>query len=135
MRKDSLATAIVTAAASAAKPMTWPPMRRTSSGRPADRSIVLVECPWPFVAVAEADGDGDTCGNAEPRSPVGWTPRPERPAMVPVGRLFRGNVAPSPAFCVWDEESLSDFLVMSTVADADAEFDASADVAVTVSVT
>ena len=128
---------MVTAAASTARPMTCPPMSRTSSGRPAERSIVLVECPWPGVAVApEADGDGDTCGNAEPRSPVGWTPRPERPAMVPVGRLFRGNVAPSPAFCVWDEEPWwDDFRVMSTVADADAEFDASADVAVTVSVT
>ena len=138
MRRDSRATAIVMAAASAARPMTCPPMSRTSSGRPAERSIVLVECPWPDVAVApEADGDGDTCGNAEPRSPVGWTPRPARPETVPVGRLFRGNVPPSPAFCVWDEESLWDdfFRLTSTVADADAEFDASAEVAVAVSVT
>ena len=96
----------------------------------------MVECPWLRVAVApEADGDGDTCGNAEPRLPVDWTPRPARPEMVPVGKSFGGIVRPSPAFCVWDEESLSDFRLMSTVADADAEFDASADVAVTVSVT
>ena len=136
MRRDSRATAIVMAAASTARPMTCPPMSRTSSGRPAERSIVLVECPWPGVAVApEADGDGDTCGNAEPRLPVDWTPRPARPEMVPVGKSFGGIVRPSPAFCVWDEESLSDFRLMSTVADADAEFDASADVAVTVSVT
>ena len=138
MRRDSRATAIVMAAASTARPMTCPPMSRTSSGRPAERSIILVECPWLRVAVApEADGDGDTCGNAEPRSPVGWTPRPARPETVPVGRLFRGNVPPSPAFCVWDEESLWDdfFRLTSTVADADAEFDASAEVAVAVSVT
>ena len=88
------------------------------------------------VAVApEADGDGDTCGNAEPRSPVGWTPRPARPETVPVGKSPGGIVQPSPAFCVWDEESLWDFRLMSTVADADAEFDASAEVAVAVSVT
>jgi hypothetical protein len=96
----------------------------------------LVEDPW-LAAVPEADGDGDTCGNAEPRSPVGWIPRP---GMVPVGRLpggiVLGNVVPSPAFCVDDdEESPDDFFLMSTVADADAEFDACAEVAVAVSVT
>ena len=84
MRRDSLATAIVTAAASAAKPMTWPPMSRTSSGRPAETSIALVEDRWLAAPVPGAgEGDGDTCGNAEPRLPVGWIPRP---GAVPVGR-------------------------------------------------
>jgi hypothetical protein len=47
-----------------------------------------------------------------------------------------GNVVPSPAFCVDDdEESPDDFRLMSTVAEADAEFDACAEVAVAVSVT
>jgi len=46
-------------------------------------------------------------------------------------------VPPSPAFCVddVDESPLEDFRLMSTLADADAEFDASAEVAVAVSVT
>ena len=127
----------MTAAASTASPMTCPPMSRTSKGSPADRSIVRVwfACCGLAPADAETVGEGDTCGKAEPRSPVGWTPRPERPEMVPVGKSFGGIVRPSPAFCVWDEESLSDFRLMSTVADADAEFDASAEVAVAVSVT
>ena len=57
---------------------------------------------------------------------------------MPVGRKVAGIVPPSPAFCVDDddEEPLSeDFCLMSTVADADAEFDACAEVAVAVSVT
>jgi len=56
-----------------------------------------------------------------------------------VGRSVAGIVPivwPSPAFCVDDDEPLpEDFRLMSTVADADAEFDASAEVAVAVSVT
>lgn len=138
MRRDSRATAIVTAAASTARPITCPPMSRTSSGRPAERSIALVEGPWLAAPVpGTADGDGDTCGNAEPRLPVGWIPRP---GTVPLGRLAGGIVPivwPSPAFCVGDvdEPPSEDFRLMSTVADADAEFDASAEVAVAVSVT
>ena len=137
LRKDRRATAIVTAAASTARPMTWPPMSRTSSGRPAERSIALVEGRWPAApapAPGAAEGDGDTCGKAEPRLPVGWMPRP---GTVPVGRSVVGIVVPSPAFCVGDVDELppEDFRLMSTVADADAEFDASADVADAVSVT
>ena len=55
-----------------------------------------------------------------------------------MGRLVAGIVpivVPSPAFCVDDEPPLEDFRLMSTVADADAEFDASAEVAIAVSVT
>ena len=44
-------------------------------------------------------------------------------------------VVPSPAFCVDDDEPPLETRLMSTVADADAEFDASAEVAVAVSVT
>ncbi len=58
---------------------------------------------------------------------------------MPVGRAVAGIVpsaVPSPAFCVVEDEPPSeDFRLMSTVADADAEFDASAEVAVAVSVT
>src|SRR5262249_10774543 len=139
---ESGPTAMVTAGASTAGPMTCPPMSRTLSGRPADRSIVLAECRWLApVPGAAADGEGDTCGNAEPRSPVGWIPTP---GTVPVGSspggivpgMVPGIVPPSPTFCVdVDVGSLDDFLLMSTVADADAEFDASAEVAVAVSVT
>ena len=96
----------------------------------------MVEGRWLAAPVAEVgEGDGDTCGNAEPRLPVGWIPRP---GTVPVGRLVAGIVpivVPSPAFCVDDEPPLEDFRLMSTVADADAEFDASAEVAIAVSVT
>ena len=96
----------------------------------------MVEGPWLAAPVPEvADGDGDTCGNAEPRLPVGWIPRP---GTVPVGRSVEGIgpiVWPSPAFCVDDDEPPEDFRLMSTVADADAEFDASVEVAVAVSVT
>jgi len=110
-------------------------------GRPAERLIALVERPWLVAADPDADGDGDTCGNAEPRSPTGWIPTPG--TTVPLGREAgdsgeNGSVVPSPAFCVCDEcEELSppDALRMSTVADADAEFDACAEVAVAVSVT
>lgn len=58
---------------------------------------------------------------------------------MPLGRLVAGivpSVVPSPA--VWFDEGeppLEDFCLMATVTDADAEFDASADVAVAVSVT
>jgi hypothetical protein len=56
-----------------------------------------------------------------------------------VGRPVAGIVPivwPSPAFCVGDvDDGSEDFRFMSTVADADAEFDASAEVAVAVSVT
>ena len=45
-----------------------------------------------------------------------------------------GSVVPSPAFC--DDDPWDDFFwLMSTVTDADAEFDASAEVADAVSVT
>jgi hypothetical protein len=61
---------------------------------------------------------------------------------VPGGRsVVGGSIPPSPAFCVDDRELEEeefpddDFLLMSTVADADAEFDACAEVAVAVSVT
>jgi hypothetical protein len=63
------------------------------------------------------------------------------PGTVPVGRSVAGivplYVPPSPAFCVCDdeEEPSDDFRVMSTVTEADAEFDACAEVAVAVSVT
>ena len=133
LRKDSRATAIVTAAASTASPMICPPMSRTSKGRPADKSIVRVSCPC-AEAAAEAEGEGDTCGNAEPRSPVGWTPRPGM--VVPLGRpAAGGSVPPSPAFGVGDEVGLGFFGLMSTVADAVAEFDACDEVAVAVSTT
>jgi hypothetical protein len=42
LRRESRATAIVMAAARMARPMTWPPMSRTSSGRPAERSVTSV---------------------------------------------------------------------------------------------
>lgn len=59
---------------------------------------------------------------------------------MPVGRSVAGivpTVEPSPAFCVddVDEPPPEDFRLMSTVADADAEFDASAEVAAAVNVT
>ena len=131
LRRDSRATAIVTAAASTASPMTCPPMSRTSKGRPADRSIVFVSCACRGSAAAEAAGEGDTCGKAEPRSPLGWTPRPGM--VVPLGRpAAGGSVPPSPAFGVGDEEGLGFFGLMLTVAVADAEFDACDEVAVAV---
>jgi hypothetical protein len=100
--------------------------------------IALVERPWLVAAAPDADGEGDTCGNAEPRSPVGWIPTPG--TTVPLGREAgeSGNVVPSPAFCVCaEDEELppADALLMPTVADADAEFDACAEVALAVSVT
>jgi hypothetical protein len=68
--------------------------------------------------------------------PVGWIPSP---GTVPEGRPVEGivpSVPPSPALWFDDvDESPEDFRLMSTVADADAEFDASAEVAAAVSVT
>jgi hypothetical protein len=98
--------------------------------------IALVEDRWLAAPVPETgEGDGDTCGNAEPRLPVGCIPRP---GTVPLGRAVEGIVpivVPSPAFCVDDDPPSEDFRLMSTVADADVELDASAEVAVAVSVT
>lgn len=132
LRRDSRATAIVTAAASTASPMTCPPMSRTSKGKPADRSTVCVPCVCFGSAAAEPVGEGDTCGKAEPRSPLGWTPRPGM--VVPLGSApAGGSVPPSPAFGVGDEVGLGFFGLMSTVADAVAEFDACDEVAVAVS--
>ena len=106
-------------------------MSRTSNGRPADRSIVRVWCAC-CDADAEAAGEGDTCGKAEPRSPLGWTPTPG--IVVPLGSpAAGGSVPPSPAFGVGDEVGLGFFGLMSTVADAVAEFDACDEVAVAVS--
>src|SRR5690242_17424395 len=131
LRRDSRATAIVTAAASTASPMTCPPISRTSKGRPADRSIVWVWCGCRGSAAAEADDEGDTCGKAEPRSPLGWTPTPGM--VVPLGSpAAGGSVPPSPAFGVGDEVGLGFFGLMLTVADAVAEFDACDEVAVAV---
>src|SRR5690242_19809851 len=131
LRRESRATAIVTAAASTASPMTCPPMSRTSKGRPADRSIVRVSCACRGSPAADAAGEGDTCGKAEPRSPLGWVPRPGM--VVPLGSpAAGGSVPPSPAFGVGDEEGLGFFGLMSTVADAVAEFDACDEVAVAV---
>jgi len=122
----------VTAAASTASPMTCPPMSRTSKGRPADRSTVRVSCACRGSPAAEAAGEGDTCGKAEPRSPLGWTPRPG--IVVPLGSPpAGGSVPPSPAFGVGDDVGLGFFGLMSTVADAVAEFDACDEVAVAVS--
>ena len=132
LRRDNRATAIVTAAASTARPMICPPMSRTSKGRPADRSTVFVSCACCASAAAEAAGEGDTCGKAEPRSPLGWTPRPGM--VVPAGSAAAGgSVPPSPAFGVGDEVGLGFFGLMSTVADAVAVFDACDEVAVAVS--
>ena len=62
---------------------------------------------------------------------MGWTPTPGM--VVPPGRPpTGGSVPPSPAFGVGDEEGLGFFGLMSTVADAVAEFDACDEVAVAV---
>src|SRR5690242_16724536 len=112
--------------------MTCPPMSRTSKGRPADTSTARVPCACRGSVDAEAAGEGDTCGKAEPRLPLGWTPTPG--IVVPLGRpAAGGSVPPSPAFGVGDEVGLGFFGLMSTVADAVAEFDACDEVAVAVS--
>src|SRR6266702_1129441 len=134
LRRDSRATAIVTAAASTARPMICPPMSRTVSGSPADTSIVRAVCPCCAVVVPGAEAEGDTCGNAEPRSPLGVGPRPG--TVTPLGSpAASGSVPPSPAPGVGEEDGLGFFGLMSTVADAVAEFDACNEVAVAVSVT
>ena len=50
----------------------------------------MVEGRWLAAPVpAAAEGDGDTCGKAEPRLPVGWIPELgciPIPGTVPVGR-------------------------------------------------
>ena len=137
LRKDNRATAIVTAAASTASPMTCPPMSRTVSGQARGkvdrlRRVLAVLRRRP----CRSDGDGDTCGNAEPRSPLGWTPRPGgwwfRWAALPRAAASRRR----PRSGVGDELGFGEFFgLMSTVADAVAEFDACDELAVAVSVT
>jgi len=106
-------------------------MSRTVNGSPAERSIVRVVCPCRAVPAPRAVAEGDTCGNAEPRSPVGWVPRPGM--VVPPGSPTGGSVPPLPAFGVGVEAGVF-FGLMSTVADAVAEFAACDEVAVAVSV-
>ena len=109
-------------------------MSRTVSGSPAETSIACVVgscCP---AAAPDAEADGDTCGNAEPRSPLGEGPRPG--IVTPLGSpAAGGSVPPPPAFGVGEEDGLGFFGLMSTVADAVAEFDACDELAVAVSVT
>src|SRR5215468_3618187 len=86
---------MVTAAASTARPMTWPLTRRVSSGNDADTSATRMGT---CAADGDAVGDGETTGNARLGSSTGLGSR-GRPARenTPGGRLPVGGDAPTPA--------------------------------------
>jgi hypothetical protein len=136
LRRDSRATAIVTAAARTASPMTWPPMSRTVSGRPAERSAVLIWC-WCRPGVLGAVfGEGDTCGNTDPTLPAGFV-TPGKEGLLP-GSPAVGRLAVLPALPevgvgvgVGEDEGLASTWKLEV---ADADLAACVEVADTVSV-
>jgi hypothetical protein len=72
VRSDRRATATAMAPASTARPMSWPPMRRGSSGRVAD-AVVMSACLRGPPALAGPEpglGEGETVGNS-PDAPGG----------------------------------------------------------------
>jgi len=95
LRSERRATAMVTAAASTARPMIWPPTRRVSSGNDADTSATRMGT---CVGDGDADGDGETSGKARVASSTGLgsTGSPERES-TPGGRFPIGSNTPTPA--------------------------------------
>src|SRR5207245_7095986 len=68
VRSDSLATTIVIAAASTARPASWPPMRRGSSGSADEAWEALVTLPASLCgSLADDEEVGVTVGNRPPR--------------------------------------------------------------------
>ena len=86
---------MVTAAASTARPMTWPLTRRVSSGNDADTSATRMGT---CAADGDAEGDGEMTGNARLGSSTGSGSRgsPAR-ENTPGGRFPVGSDAPTPA--------------------------------------
>src|SRR5215831_15519926 len=84
---------MVTAAASTARPMIWPPARRVSSGNDADTSATRTGI---CAGDGDADGDGETSGKARPGSSTGpgSMGSPERVSTLG-GRFSIGNT-PTP---------------------------------------
>jgi hypothetical protein len=88
---------MVTAAASTAKPMIWPPTRRVSSGNDADTSATRMGT-CDADGDDAGDGDGETCGKARLGSSTGLgsTGSPAR-ENTPGGRFSVGGNTPTPA--------------------------------------
>jgi len=84
---------MVTAAASTARPMIWPPTRRVSSGNDVDTSATRMG-----TCVGDADGDGEISGKARVASSTGLgsTGSSERES-TPGGRFPIGSNTPTPA--------------------------------------
>src|SRR5690348_13317425 len=84
---------MVTAAASTARPMIWPPTRRVSSGNDVDTSATRMG-----TCVGDADGDGEISGKARVASSTGLgsTGSSER-GSTPGGRFPLGSNTPTPA--------------------------------------
>jgi hypothetical protein len=85
--------AMVTAAASTAKPMICPLTRRVSSGNDADTSAIRMGT---CAGDGDAEGDGETCGKARVGSTgLGSRGSPARES-TPGGRFSVGSNAPAP---------------------------------------
>ena len=86
---------MVTAAASTARPMTWPLTSRVSSGNEADTSATRMGT---CAADGDAEGEGETTGKARLGSSTGLGSRGS-PARedTPGGRFPAGSDAPTPA--------------------------------------
>src|SRR5690242_3943251 len=68
VRSDNLATTIVIAAASTARPASWPPIRRGSSGSAEDVCWTLIALRWSFLfCPAWGEAVGVTVGKRPPR--------------------------------------------------------------------
>jgi len=78
--------------------MAWPPMSRTVSGRLAERSVSWARCWCCFAVLGEMFGEGDTCGNADPRLPLLYGFDEPGKGLPPLpGRPLFGRKPPSPA--------------------------------------
>jgi len=116
---------MMTAAASTARPMIWPPTRRVSSGKDADTSATRMgTCGGED---DDADGDGEegvTCGKARLGSLTGFgsAGSPADPTP-PAGRLVVGGNTPVPTglFVPAGVFEGVGFALTRTLADPDAE--------------
>jgi hypothetical protein len=130
LRIDSRATAMVTAAARIARPRSWPPISRMSSGSPTDRSFARTAY-GPGGADGEACDEGLTFGNAVPGSPVGGSVGNVPWGSTPGGSVVPGGRSPPGSAAGAGAELAFGLAVTLMVADPDVVDAACGEVAVT----
>jgi hypothetical protein len=95
LRSERRATAMVTAAASTARPTIWPPTSRVLSGNDADTSLTRRDA---GAGTGDGSGVGETCGKATPGSVTALGSNGSEPdGSTPSGRFPPGSAPGSSA--------------------------------------